>query len=275
MNLPATCWPWTRARRVRAASSSMPPGGSSPWPSANSASLPRPGWVEHDPMEIWQHPAGHGARGAGQGRRHRRPTIAAIGITNQRETTVVWNRRTGEPLHNAIVWQDRRTAAACATLRAAGGLEEAVRERTGLVHRRLLLGHQAGLDPRPRARRTRRRRRGELAFGTIDSWLLWQLTGGAVHATDVSNASRTMLFDIHRNLGRRAAGSCCSTCRAQLLPAVHAVEPRLRRHACRLLRRADRCHRRHGRRPAERAVRPGLLLRRAWPRTPTAPAASC
>jgi glycerol kinase len=155
---------------------------------------PRPGWVEHDPEEIWQAVAATcreaiGAAGA-------RP-IAAIGITNQRETTVLWNRATGRPVHNAIVWQDRRTVDLCETWRATG-LGKRVAERTGLVidpyfsasKIRWLLDALPGLAERARA--------GEIAFGTIDSFLLWRLTGGRLHATDVTNASRTMLFDLRR-----------------------------------------------------------------------------
>ncbi|HEY1394394.1 MAG TPA: glycerol kinase, partial [Methylibium sp.] len=123
---------------------------------------------------------------------------AAIGITNQRETTVLWNRRTGEPIHKAIVWQDRRTEPICAELRARG-LAGTVQARTGLVIDPYFSGTKLKwlLDHVPGARE--QAKRGELAFGTVDSWLLWRLTGGRVHATDVSNASRTMLFDIHRN----------------------------------------------------------------------------
>jgi glycerol kinase len=158
---------------------------------------PQPGWVEHDPREIWStqiHTAREAMHQAGLTASH----IAAIGITNQRETTVVWNRRTGEPIYNAIVWQDRRGEPLCAELRAQG-LEDDVRAMTGLVidsyfsatKIRWLLDHVAG------ARELAQR--GELAFGTVDSWLMWQLTGGREHVTDVSNAARTMLFDIRDN----------------------------------------------------------------------------
>jgi glycerol kinase len=164
--------------------------------------FPQPGWVEHDPKEIWSSQlataseaiakAGLAAGG-----------IAAIGITNQRETTVVWNRATGEPIANAIVWQDRRTAAACEALKQRG-LESLVRERTGLVIDAYFSGTKLAwlLDNVPGARAAAEC--GELAFGTVDSWLMWLLTGGAsaatrvqaVHATDASNASRTMLYDV-------------------------------------------------------------------------------
>jgi glycerol kinase len=157
--------------------------------------FPRPGWVEHDPEEIWvtQVTVAHEAlaRAGVQAR-----NVAAIGITNQRETTVVWERRTGRPLYNAIVWQDRRTAAACDALKARG-LEARISAKTGLLLDAYFSGTKIGwiLDNVPRARA--RAEAGELAFGTIDSWLVWKLSAGAAHVTDVSNASRTLLFDIH------------------------------------------------------------------------------
>jgi glycerol kinase len=156
---------------------------------------PRPGWVEHDPEEIWEtlqktarkvmHHAGVHSE-----------DIAAIGITNQRETTVVWNRKTGHPIHNAIVWQDRRTADTCAQLKAAGH-EAQFHAATGLyldpyfsgTKIKWLLDHVDGARMQAE--------RGELAFGTIDSWITWKLTNGAQHITDASNASRTLLFNIH------------------------------------------------------------------------------
>ena len=158
--------------------------------------FPQPGWVEHDPVEIWSTQAGAAAEVIG-GSGVRPRDIAAIGITNQRETAVVWDRATGTPVHNAIVWQDRRTAGVCDRMKAEG-LEGLVRERTGLVIDAYFSGTKVAwiLDNVPGARR--RAERGELAFGTVDSWLVWKLTGGAVHVTDVTNASRTMLFDIHR-----------------------------------------------------------------------------
>jgi glycerol kinase len=160
--------------------------------------FPQPGWVEHDANEIWasqQAVALEALFKAGLNA----SDIAAIGITNQRETTVVWNRRTGEPLHNAIVWQDRRTEPLCAQLRAAG-LQAQVQRSTGLVIDAYFSATKLRwlLDTVPGARLAAAR--GELAFGTIDTWLLWKLTGGRVHATDVSNASRTMLFDIRHNV---------------------------------------------------------------------------
>jgi glycerol kinase len=157
---------------------------------------PEDGWVEHDAMQIWQDclqlcrdVLKQGAISATE--------VAAIGITNQRETTVLWDRATGEPLAPAIVWQDRRTADLCDRLRAAGH-ETLVQERTGLLLDPYFSATKLAwlLDHLPNARQ--RAEAGELAFGTIDSWLLWNLTAGKVHATDATNASRTLLFDIHR-----------------------------------------------------------------------------
>jgi glycerol kinase len=155
---------------------------------------PRPGWVEHDPEEIWT-TIGQAVASALTQARVRGPEIAAVGITNQRETTVVWERATGRPIHRAIVWQCRRTAEMCDRLRADGA-EPAVRERTGLVLDAYFSGTKIRwlLEHIDRARA--RAERGELAFGTVDSWLLWKLTGGAVHATDVSNASRTLCLNL-------------------------------------------------------------------------------
>lgn len=154
---------------------------------------PRPGWVEHDPNEIW-HSQLEVARSALRESGANVVDIAAIGIANQRETTVVWDRLTGEPIANAIVWQDRRTADVCAAL-IAGGYAELVQQKTGLVIDAYfsatkiawLIDHVAGARQRAE--------RGELAFGTVDSWLAYKLTG--MHVTDISNASRTMLFHIH------------------------------------------------------------------------------
>lgn len=157
--------------------------------------FPQPGWVEHDPREIWSSQAGVAAEALARAGVHPRE-VAAIGITNQRETTVVWDRRTGQPVYNAIVWQDRRTAGFCDRLRQEG-LAELFRSKTGLVldayfsgtKVRWILDHVDGARARAEA--------GELAFGTIDSWLVWKMTGGGLHLTDVTNASRTLLFDIH------------------------------------------------------------------------------
>ncbi|MFC0398302.1 glycerol kinase GlpK [Paraburkholderia rhizosphaerae] len=156
---------------------------------------PQPGWVEHDPHEIWSTQAGVAAEAvtrAGIGS----SSIAAIGITNQRETTVVWDRDTGQPVYNAIVWQDRRTADFCDQLKAQR-LEETVRAKTGLpidsyfsaTKIRWILDNVEGAREKAR--------QGKLAFGTVDSWLVWNFTKGSLHITDVTNASRTMLFNIH------------------------------------------------------------------------------
>ncbi len=157
--------------------------------------FPRAGWVEHDPMEIWSSQIAVLMESL-IAARARPADVAGIGITNQRETTVVWDRKTGEPIHNAIVWQDRRTADTCDRLKAAGA-QDLIRSRTGLVIDAYFSGTKIAwiLDNVPGARG--RAEKGELAFGTIDSWLVWKLTSGATHITDVSNASRTMLFDIH------------------------------------------------------------------------------
>ena len=156
--------------------------------------FPRPGWVEHDADEIWATQAGVAVTALGKAGLAA-SDIAAIGITNQRETTVVWDRATGRPIHHAIVWQDRRTAAACDRLRKAGKAAM-IKRKTGLVvdayfsgtKLQWILQHVPGARARARA--------GELAFGTIDSWLVWNLTGGRTHVTDVSNASRTMLCNL-------------------------------------------------------------------------------
>jgi glycerol kinase len=156
---------------------------------------PQPGWVEHDPEAIWRTQVDT-AKGALEQAGIRAAQVTAIGITNQRETTVIWDRDTGAPLHNAIVWQCRRTAAMCDRLRAAGWVEP-IRQKTGLVidayfsgtKLAWLLEHVPGLRTRAE--------RGEALFGTIDSFLAWRLSGGQLHITDVSNASRTMLFNIH------------------------------------------------------------------------------
>jgi len=155
---------------------------------------PQPGWVEHDPKEILRTQRDV-AREALRKANIALKDLMAIGIANQRETTIVWDRQTGEPLHNAIVWQDRRTAAACEQLKA-DGVEELVRRKTGLVVDPYFSATKIGwiLDQVPGARG--RAERGELACGTVDTWLIWQLTGNRTHVTDPSNASRTMLFDI-------------------------------------------------------------------------------
>ena len=151
---------------------------------------PQPGWVEHDPEEIWDSVLA-GVCGALQQAEGRHVPVA-LGITNQRETTVLWERATGKPLARAIVWQDRRTAAACDELRRRG-VEDLVRTRTGLILDPYFSATKIAwlLDAIPDARR--RALAGELAAGTIDSWLVWRLTGGAHHMTDRTNASRTLL----------------------------------------------------------------------------------
>jgi glycerol kinase len=157
--------------------------------------FPRPGWVEHDANEIWSTQAGVTAEALGRAGIDKRD-IAAVGIANQRETTVVWDCNTGQPIHNAIVWQDRRTAPHCDKLRA-GGAEATIRRKTGLVIDAYFSGTKIAwiLDNVEGARA--RAERGELAFGTIDCWLASKLSSGRLHVTDVSNASRTMLFNIH------------------------------------------------------------------------------
>jgi len=157
--------------------------------------FPKAGWVEHDPEEIWSSQVSVAAEAVAKlnvtGKQ-----IAAIGITNQRETTIVWDRKTGKPIYNAIVWQDRRTSEFCDELKEQGHTE-AIQQKTGLVldayfsatKVRWILDHVAGARDRARA--------GELAFGTVDAWLVWKLTQGRVHTTDISNASRTLLFNIH------------------------------------------------------------------------------
>jgi glycerol kinase len=157
--------------------------------------FPQAGWVEHDPQEIWASQIGVAVEALGRARL-RPPDIAAVGITNQRETTVLWDRETGEPIHNAIVWQDRRTAEFCERMKTDGA-GPMVQQKTGLlidayfsaskIH--WLLHHVPGARQRAAV--------GKLAFGTVDTWLIWKLTGRSQHVTDVTNASRTMLFNIH------------------------------------------------------------------------------
>jgi glycerol kinase len=156
---------------------------------------PQPGWVEHNPNDIWSTQIGVAAEALAKAGIAARE-LAGIGVTNQRETTLIWDRKTGQPIYNAIVWQCRRTADVCRTLKEEGFTPE-VRERTGLVIDAYFSGTKAAwiLDHVPGARE--RAEAGELAFGTVDTWLLWNLSGGALHVTDVSNASRTMLYNIH------------------------------------------------------------------------------
>jgi glycerol kinase len=155
--------------------------------------FPRAGWVEHDPREIWSSQLSVAQSAV---KKSGLAEIKAIGITNQRETTILWDRRTGEPIHNAIVWQDRRTAGLCDQWKRAG-LEPMIQRKAGLVIDAYFSGSKIRwlLDNVPGARE--RAERGELAFGTVDTWLVWNLTGGRLHLTDPSNASRTMLFNLH------------------------------------------------------------------------------
>lgn len=156
---------------------------------------PREGWVEHDPMEVWSSQYGVMMEVIAQSGVNP-AEIAAIGITNQRETTILWDRATGRPIYNAIVWQCRRTASLCEELKADGDFSDYIKEHTGLLidayfsatKLKWILDHVEGARERARA--------GELLFGTVDSWLVWKLTGGKAHVTDYTNASRTMLFDI-------------------------------------------------------------------------------
>ena len=157
--------------------------------------FPKPGWVEHDPREIYSSQISVAAEAMAQIQVHDN-TIAAIGITNQRETTIVWDRKSGEPVYNAIVWQDRRTSSYCDKLKAAGH-QQMIKNKTGLEIDAYFSATKVKwiLDHIPGARE--KANRGELAFGTVDSWLIWKLTNGNHHLTDFSNASRTMLFNIH------------------------------------------------------------------------------
>lgn len=157
--------------------------------------FPQPGWVEHDPSEIWSSQLGVAAEVISKAR-IKPDAIKAIGITNQRETTIVWDRETGEPVYNAIVWQDRRTADYCDSL-IAQGLEEEIREKTGLVIDSYFVATKVKwiLDNVPEARE--KAMAGKLVFGTVDSWLIWNMTNGEKHITDITNASRTLLFNIH------------------------------------------------------------------------------
>lgn len=158
--------------------------------------FPRPGWVEHDPHDIWRSQRDV-ARAVLDKVNLSASDVAAIGITNQRETTLIWDRRTGEPVYNAIVWQCRRTAPMCDALRAEG-FDAVIRAKTGLVTDAYFSGTKVAwlLDNVPGVRP--RAERGELAFGTVDTWLLWNLSGGALHVTDPTNASRTLLYNIYR-----------------------------------------------------------------------------
>ena len=185
--------------------------------------FPQSGWVEHDAREIWasQSATITEVLAAAQASP---ADIAAVGISNQRETTVLWDRKTGEPVARAIVWQDRRTAPDCARLQGQG-LEPEIAQRTGLLLDPYFAGTKLAwlLDHVPGARK--RAERGELAFGTVDSWLVWQLSGGKAHVTDATNASRTLLFkSAHGRLGsgaaRNVAGAAANACHAWFLQAA-------------------------------------------------------
>ena len=182
------------------------------------AFYPHPGWVEQDPLQIWTTQLATARMALNQAGIKARD-IAAIGITNQRETTLLWHRKTGQPLHNALVWQDRRTEPLCQSLREEG-IANSVRDKTGLLIDAYFSATKIRwlLDHLPGARDLANR--GELAFGTVDSWLLWQLTGGTVHATDVSNASRTLMLDVHRNEWDDELLAALDIPR-EVLPAVH------------------------------------------------------
>jgi glycerol kinase len=180
--------------------------------------FPQPGWVEHDPRELWSSQLATAQEAIAKSGIS--PSdIAGVGITNQRATTVVWNRKTGEPVYNAIVWQDRRAEPTCARMRAEG-LEPTFRAKTGLILDAYFSGTKLKwiLDSVPGARAAAQR--GELAFGTVDSWLMWHLTNGKVHATDVSNASRTLMLNVHTNQWDDELLALLDIPR-EMLPAVH------------------------------------------------------
>ena len=167
---------------------------------------PKPGWVEHDPMEIWATQSSTLVEVLAKADISS-DQIAAIGITNQRETTIVWEKETGKPIYNAIVWQCRRTAEICEHLKR-DGLEDYIRSNTGLVIDPYFSGTKVKwiLDHVEGSRE--RARRGELLFGTVDTWLIWKMTQGRVHVTDYTNASRTMLFNIHTRTGTTKCWKC-------------------------------------------------------------------
>ncbi|MBC7716013.1 MAG: glycerol kinase, partial [Pseudorhodobacter sp.] len=180
--------------------------------------FPQPGWVEHDPRELWSSQLATAQEALAKSG-IAAADIAGVGITNQRETTVVWNRRTGEPVYNAIVWQDRRAEPTCARMRA-DGLEPTFRAKTGLILDAYFSGTKLKwiLDTVPGARAAAQR--GELAFGTVDSWLMWHLTAGQVHATDVSNAARTLMLNVHTNQWDEELLALLDIPR-EMLPEVH------------------------------------------------------
>lgn len=232
---------------------------------------PRPGWVEHDPEEIWRSQL-QVARDVLQAAGATAEDVAAIGIANQRETTLLWDRASGEPVANAIVWQDRRTAAMCRQLTEAG-LEDGVRSKTGLVIDPYFSGTKLAwlLEHVPGVRA--RAERGELAFGTVDSWLIYKLTGGRVHGTDVTNASRTMMFNIHTLQWDE-----------ELLAMFGDIPPRCCRTCCRRATFSAKRSRRSSEAPSPSAARRGIsrplcsgkaASHRARRKTRTARAVSC
>ena len=220
--------------------------------------FPASGWVEHEPEDIWTSTVAtcrEALKKAGIGAKD----IAAIGITNQRETTVVWDRATGTAVHRAIVWQDRRTADICAKLKSEGH-EPAISAKTGLIIDPYFSGTKVAwiLDHVPGARA--RAERGELMFGTVDCYLLWRLTGGKVHATDATNASRTLLFNIHTGQWDDELLKILRVPRS-MLPEVKDSSAKFGDSVPELFGGADR-DLRHRRRPAGRDHRAGLLLAR-------------
>ena len=218
---------------------------------------PQAGWVEHDPMEILTSQIGCAVEALSKaGARPR--DVAALGITNQRETVIVWDRATGKPIHPAIVWQDRRTAAQCSALEASGA-GETIGSRTGLVIDPYFSATKIAwiLDNVPGARS--RAERGELAFGTVDSWLIWHLTSGTHHVTDVTNASRTLLYNIVKGEWDAELLRLFDI-PASLLPEVVWSSQRVGEVTTSLGLERHR-HRRHRGRPAGRALRPAVLER--------------
>ena len=215
--------------------------------------FPQPGWVEHDAQEIWAAQSATMSRSS-RARGTSAAEVAAVGITNQRETTVLWDRRSGEPLGRAIVWQDRRTADRCAELRARG-LEPEVARRTGLLLDPYFSGTKLAWMLENVAGARARAERGELAFGTIDSWLAWKLSGGREHVTDPTNASRTLLYDLQSGDWSEPMLEMLGIPRACLPRIVPSSAPRPRDQ------RRWTCPGAvgHRRRPAGRAVRPGLF----------------
>jgi len=157
--------------------------------------FPQPGWVEHDPMDIWNSQLSVLKKAINQSKLEA-SEISCLGITNQRETTIIWDKSTGKPIHNAIVWQDNRTSKYCESLKSAGHSEN-IQNKTGLILNAYFSGTKVRYILRNVPGAMEKAKNGELAFGTVDSWLLWNLTDGKVHATDVTNASRTLLFNIH------------------------------------------------------------------------------